>query len=87
MCARRRRPREDRVYRIAVGGANLALAAMLLYGLARYFDLIVPRYGHRFFYVAVVLAGIAIVWYPIKRAFRKGAKPPGETGPDDRTEE
>ncbi len=35
------RPYEQRLYRILVGGANLALAAMLFYGASRYFDLVV----------------------------------------------
>lgn len=52
-------------YRIAVGGANLALTAALLYGLARYFALIVPRYGHRFSYVAVLLVGVS-VWTAVR---------------------
>ena len=53
------RPYEQRLYRIAVGGVNLALAVMLFYGASRYFDLIVPRFGHRFVYVPVVMCGIA----------------------------
>ena len=53
------RPYEQRFYRIAVGGANLALAAMLFYGASRYFDFIVPRFGHRFVYVPIVMCGIA----------------------------
>lgn len=50
---------ERRLFRAAVGGANLALAAMLVYGAYRYFDLMVPRFGNRFFYVPVVMSGIA----------------------------
>jgi hypothetical protein len=50
---------QPRLYRYAVGGANIALAAMLFYGVSRYFQLIVPRYGHRFAYVAILMAGIA----------------------------
>ena len=53
------RPHEQRFYRITVGGANLALAAMLFYGAARYADLIVPRFGHRFVYVPIVMCGMA----------------------------
>jgi hypothetical protein len=54
------RPREQKLYRITVGGANLALAAMLLYGASRYFDLVVPRFGHRFAYVPVLMCGTAV---------------------------
>jgi hypothetical protein len=48
-----------------VGGANLALAAMLFYGASRYFDLIVPRFGHRFVYVPVLMCGMA-VWMTVR---------------------
>lgn len=51
--------RERRVYRWLVGGANLAVTVMLAYGVARYVDLIVPRYGHRFSYVAILMAAVA----------------------------
>jgi hypothetical protein len=54
------RPQEQKVYRLAVGAANLALAAMLFYGASRYFDLIVPRFGHRFVYVPVLMCGMAV---------------------------
>lgn len=54
------RPHEQRLYRVMVGGANLALAAMLFFGASRYFDLIVPRFGHRFVYVPVLMCGIAV---------------------------
>jgi hypothetical protein len=43
-----------------VGAANLALAVMLFYGASRYFDLIVPRFGHRFVYVPVLMCGMAV---------------------------
>lgn len=46
-------------YRVAVGGANLALSVVLMVGVSRYFSLIVPRYGHRFTYVAIIMVGIA----------------------------
>ena len=59
MRANDRRPREQRLYRWLVGGANLAVTLMLAYGVARYLDLIVPRYGHRFSYVAVLMAAVA----------------------------
>ena len=59
------RPYEQRLYRIAVGGVNLALAVMLFYGASRYFDLIVPRFGHRFVYVPVVMCGIA-AWVAVR---------------------
>jgi hypothetical protein len=54
------RPHEQKVYRLAVGAANLALAVMLFYGASRYFDLIVPRFGHRFVYVPVLMCGMAV---------------------------
>jgi hypothetical protein len=53
------RTTEPGLYRYAVGAANLALAAMLAYGLVKYWTLIVPRYGHQFSYVAILMAGIA----------------------------
>ena len=53
------REQEARIYRIAVGAANLALAAMLVYGIRRYFDVLVPRFGNQFFYVPVVMAALA----------------------------
>jgi hypothetical protein len=56
---------EQTFYRIAVGAANLALAAMLIYGVTRYFDVIVPRFGNRFFYVPVIMGGIA-VWMLVR---------------------
>jgi len=46
-------------YRLTVGGVNLALGIVLLVGVRKYFMLIVPRYGHRFTYVAVIMVGIA----------------------------
>lgn len=54
------RPQEQKVYRLAVGGANLALAVMLFYGVSRYFDLVVPRFGHRFVYVPILMCGMAV---------------------------
>jgi hypothetical protein len=54
------RPHEQKVYRLAVGAANLALAVMLFYGASRYFDLIVPRFGHRFVYVPILMCGMAV---------------------------
>ncbi|MBD3348027.1 MAG: hypothetical protein GF400_02380 [Candidatus Eisenbacteria bacterium] len=53
------RPHERTVYRIVVGCANLALAAMLTYGTFRYFQLIVPEYGHRFTFLALIMLGLA----------------------------
>lgn len=53
------RSRESTVYRIVVGCANLALAAMLVFGIIRFTALIVPRYGRRFSFFAVVMAGLA----------------------------
>jgi hypothetical protein len=57
--ARGRGSREQRLYRWFVGGANLAVTLMLAYGVLRYVDLIVPRYGHRFSYVAILMAAVA----------------------------
>ena len=54
------RPHEQRLYRLAVGGMNLALAVMLFYGASRYFDLVVPRFGHRFVYVPALMCGTAV---------------------------
>jgi hypothetical protein len=54
-----RRAREPRFYRWLVGGANLAVTLMLLYGITRYADLIAPRYGRRFSYVAILMAAVA----------------------------
>lgn len=62
------RSSERWVYRVAVGGANLALTAALLYGLSRYFSTIVPKYGHRFAYVAFLLVGVA-VWTAVRGIF------------------
>lgn len=59
------RGQEQRLYRIAVGGANLALAAMLFYGVSRYFDVLVPRFGNRFFYVPLLMGGIAL-WMVVR---------------------
>lgn len=38
---------------------------MLVYGILRYFALIPPRYGQRFAFVAVVMAGVA-VWMGVR---------------------
>jgi hypothetical protein len=51
--------REQGFYRWLVGGANLAVALMLAYGILRYLDLIVPRYGRRFSYVAILMGAVA----------------------------
>jgi hypothetical protein len=61
------RPSEQRFYRIAVGGANIALCAMLAYGITRYFDLVVPRVGHRFAFIPILMAAVA-VWTGIRGA-------------------
>ena len=68
------RPHEQRFYQLAVGAANLALAAMLFYGVVRYFDLIVPRFGHQFVYVPVLMSGIAswMVFRGLTVLFRRG---------------
>lgn len=65
MARRDSRPGEMRLYRFAVGGANLALAAMMVYGIARYFDLVVPRAGHRFSFIPILMAGVA-VWMTVR---------------------
>jgi hypothetical protein len=59
MSSRDRRAEYPKLYRYTVGGANLGLTAMLGYGLVRYVELIVPRYGHRFAYIAVLIVGVA----------------------------
>lgn len=59
MCPREDRERELGLYRYAVGGAYLALTGMLFYGVSRYVDLIVPRFGNRFSYVAALMVGVA----------------------------
>ena len=51
--------RRPLVYRLPVGAANFALAAMLVYGIRRYAALVVPRYGHQFAYVPVLMAAVA----------------------------
>jgi hypothetical protein len=62
------RGQEHRISRAAAAAAHFALAAMLLYGVARYFSTIVPRFGARFSYVAVVMVGLAI-WMAFRGAF------------------
>ena len=49
----------ERFCRIGVGAVPLALSGVLLEGVRKYFLLIVPRYGHRFTFVAVIMVGIA----------------------------
>ena len=68
MLRRDTRRHERRLYRISVGCAHLALAAMLVYGITRYFALILPRYGQRFAFVAVMMAGVA-VWMGVRGVF------------------
>jgi hypothetical protein len=50
---------ELRIRRIAVGLANLALAAMLFYGVYRFSRDVMPVYGNRFAYVPIAMAGLA----------------------------
>ena len=47
---------------------------MLFYGVVRYFDLIVPRFGHQFVYVPVLMSGIAswMVFRGLTVLFRRG---------------
>jgi hypothetical protein len=59
------RPSEQKFYRLAVGGANLALCAMLIYGIRRYFELIVPAVGNRFAFVPILMAAVA-VWTGVR---------------------
>jgi len=68
------RDHEQRLYRLAVGAANLALAAMLVYGIVRYFEVLVPRFGNQFFYVPVVMGGIAawMVFRGLSALFGRG---------------
>ena len=61
------RPTEQRFYRYAVGGTNIALCAMLIYGIRRYFELIVPAVGNRFAFVPIMMAAVA-VWTGIRGA-------------------
>jgi hypothetical protein len=53
------RDRERTVYRIAVGCANLALAAMLIVGAVRFAGLIPPKYGDKFSFFTFVMLGLA----------------------------
>ncbi|MBD3367708.1 MAG: hypothetical protein GF405_05995 [Candidatus Eisenbacteria bacterium] len=56
---------EARVYRLAVGFASLALSGMLVYGAYRLGRIIIPRYGPEFFYVPVIMVGLA-VWMAVR---------------------
>ncbi len=57
--AGQRPQRRPLVFRLSVGAANFALAAMLVYGITRYAALIPPRYGHQFAYVPILMAAVA----------------------------
>lgn len=78
MVRRDTRRQERGLYRIAVGCAHLALAAMLVYGIIRYFELIPPRYGQRFSFLAVLMAGVA-VWMGVRGVLALLGRP-GERG-------
>lgn len=72
------RSKESKFFRLAVGCANLALAAMLVYGIFRYLELIPPRYGHRFTFVAVLMGGVAL-WMGVRGVLALLGRP-GERG-------
>lgn len=59
------RDREATIYRVVVGSANLALAAMLIVGAVRFTGLIVSRYGRGFAFFTVVMAGLAC-WMAVR---------------------
>lgn len=61
----RRDDAERRVYRLAVGTANLALAAGLVYGAWRFGQLLIPKYGMSLVYVPIVMLGLA-VWMIVR---------------------
>lgn len=48
-----------RALRGIVGVVYLACSAMVVYALLRFVAIILPRYGHRFSYMLVVLGGVA----------------------------
>ncbi len=56
---------ERSLFRLTVGGAHLAVAAMLLVGVGKYFALVAPRYGRRFAYVAVLMVVVAC-WLAVR---------------------
>ena len=72
------RPREQRFYRWLVGSANLAATLMLAYGVSRYLELIVPRYGHRFSYIAILMAAVAC-WTGARGIIVLVGRPSGHT--------
>ncbi len=51
---------EERVKRIALGMANLALAVMLFFAVHRFSRGVMPVYGSRFAYVPIAMAGLAL---------------------------
>ncbi len=59
------RDRERAVYRVVVGCANVALAAMLVVGAVRFADLIPPKYGGKFSFFTIVMVGLAC-WMAVR---------------------
>ncbi len=59
------RDRERTVYRIVVGCANLALAAMLVVGAFRFSELIPPKFGGKFSFFTIVMVGLAC-WMAVR---------------------
>ncbi len=57
---RDRRDAEDRVRRVVLGIANLALACMLVLAVMRFQGSVAEVYGDRFFYVPIAMLGIAV---------------------------
>jgi len=50
---------QARALRAVVGLVYLACTGMIVYALIRFVALILPRYGHRFSYVLLLLGGVA----------------------------
>ena len=57
---RDRRDTEDRVRRVALGGANLVLAGMLVLAVLRFQASVAQVYGDRFFYVPIAMLALAV---------------------------
>jgi hypothetical protein len=50
---------QARALRAVVGVVYLACAVMIVYALLKFVALILPRYGHRFSYMLLLLGGVA----------------------------
>jgi hypothetical protein len=50
---------QARALRAVVGVVYLACTVMVVYALLRFVALILPRYGHRFSYMLLLLGGVA----------------------------